>query len=168
MAGLSLIFDPSVIEFVATFLPFKGTIPSLLCFLLFTQVDNAYLQWYQVVIDLFITAYMIFEMTQITNLAFKISRFFSKRVDFDKGYLQVPVLATILICLLCLGAMLKTIVQDIPVLVYDNTAEAPWFSIVGLIITVLGLIALPLIIEGYDSNIMNGFLVATYISWSAL
>ena len=111
---------------------------------------------------------MIFEMTQITNLAFKLSRFFSKRVDFDKGYFQVPVLATILICLLCLGAILKTMVLDIPELVYENTAEAPWVSIVGLIITIVGLVALPFIIEGHDSNIMNGFLVATYISWSAL
>ena len=105
MAGLSLIFDPSLIDFIVTFLPFKGTFPSLLCFLLFTQVDGAYLAWYQALIDTCIAMYMVFEVTQITNLAFKSSRFLKKRINYDQGFLQLPVLGIILICGLCFSAI---------------------------------------------------------------
>ena len=43
MAILSLVFDTSVTEFIVNFIPFKGTIPSILGFLLFTTIDISYL-----------------------------------------------------------------------------------------------------------------------------
>ena len=86
MAFLSMILDTSVIEFVVSLLPFRGTIPSIIGFLLFTQIDIAYLQWFQITVDCAIIGYTVFEVTQVTNLTFKVARTLKNRINFDGGF----------------------------------------------------------------------------------
>ena len=109
---------------------------------------------------------MAFEVTQVTNLVFKVGRFLKERIDYNQGIFQVPAMAIILVSGICFFAIVKLMVQDISELVYQTELEAPWITIGSLVITVLGLMVLPFLIEGKDSIIMNGFILATYIAYS--
>lgn len=87
MAVLALGFSPDIAEAVTAWLPFKGTVVSGLCFLLFSLIDGKFFQWYQVLLDCTLVAYAVFEMTQVCHIVFIISRFFKSRIDFQDGCL---------------------------------------------------------------------------------
>ena len=42
----------------------------------------------------------VVEVTQVTNVVFKLSRFFKARIDFEKGILQVPCLVILMVTVL--------------------------------------------------------------------
>ena len=116
-----------------------------------------------------IVAYVVFEVTQVTNLVFKVGRFLKERIDFNQGFFQLPAMTIILVSGACFVAIMKLMVQDISEFIYDAEFELTWFTtftIGSLVITLLGLMVMPFLIEGNDSIIMNGFLVATYIAYS--
>ena len=50
----------------------------------------------------------------------------------------------------------------------ESGSYALWMMVAASLVIVVVLIALPMLVESYDSNILNGFLVATYISWTTL
>ena len=113
-----------------------------------------------------IVAYVVFEVTQVTNLVFKVGRFLKERIDFNQGFFQLPAITIILVSGACFVAIMKLMAQDISELVYEAEFDLPWFTIGSLVITLLGLMVMPFLVEGKDSIIMNGFLVATYIAYS--
>ena len=164
VAMLSLVFDSQIIEFVINFIPFKGTIPSIIGFLIFTRIDTAYLQWYQVIIDLAIVAFAMFEVTQVVHVTFKLTRFLQSKVDSENGLCQWAVLCMITLCGTSVFVLAKYAIIDRLGILFEAEQPFPWITVGFLAFTIVILVALPALMEGQDAIIPNGLAVAAYVA----
>ena len=153
MAVASLALGADTVKFIDSVIPFKGTISTALGIYGLSKLPGSYFSFYQSVLDAGFVLYATFEMTQVTHLIVKTSRFFKQRIDFDQGIFQVPSLAILLITAL---AIVGT--------VYFSWMDPGPESIALWIACLLLLVYTVMTESKYDAIIMNGALVGLYLA----
>ena len=78
----------------------KGGWLSIITYLLFYTVDKSIIGKYEQLVMYTAVILAVVEVTQVTNVVFKLSRFFKARIDFEKGILQVPCIVILMVTVL--------------------------------------------------------------------
>ena len=87
-----------------------------------------------------------------------------KRIDFDQGFIQAPVIVIITLCGLCIWIMIKYAFIDRLLTILDSELPFPWITTGFLVLACVVLIVLPIVKDGEDGNILNGFIMTAYIT----
>ena len=134
-------------------IPFKGIISTALGFYGLSQLNSSYFGMYQSLLDSAIIFYVILETTQVCHISFISSRFLKERIDFNQGLVQVP---TIVILIITALAGIITVYYS---MILPVSAES-----ISLWIASVLLFAYTLLAEKSDAIIMNGALMALYLT----
>ncbi|CDW82963.1 UNKNOWN [Stylonychia lemnae] len=177
MAILSLIFPYYMKNLIEVSLPFKGSITGAFFFTFFKNVPSPILLFYEWLVYLICNQdqtdysfylgplYGLFEMFQLINLAFIFSRYFQKKIDFERSFFQqIAPMMILIVSITTLGLSLKNL--------YDMTQQELFVSKFSLILVISFALVIIVCINAYciivdyeDGIVSNSCMLSLYFSY---
>lgn len=161
MGLISLVAPEEMLDIFEASLPIKTSILGAACFVMFTYVPTFVLSGYEFVLIWVEPLYCIFEVLQVINLSFLISRKIKDKIDIDQGFLQFFAI---------LGVALILTWVALTGFLYYEIFKLTDFSVVQVIFISLAILVsifwwiICLLSNREDSNLMNGMFLTLFIT----
>ena len=165
LAVVSLIAPRQIVNIVESSLPFKTSVVGVLWFTLFQAVPEGIIRSYDILIYLIEPIYAIFEVWQVTNLAFLISRRIKEKMSYKEEGLvfEFPIIIALLTSVTWL--FLSIWLYYACLITYELTVVNMIIITAWILISVF-LLTISILSATEDSNIMNGWFLSLFLAYT--
>ncbi|CAI2373143.1 unnamed protein product [Moneuplotes crassus] len=165
LAIVSLGAPPQMVTLIEGSLPFKTSILGGVSFMMFQYIPNEILISYDLLLGLIEPLYAIFEVCQLINLSFLISRWMKSKMDYEREGINLQ-FTVVLALSLSITSILMAIYLFVQSLTEAELSTLNILAISACILISVFICVVCILSEQEDSNIMNGGLFSMFLAYN--